>query len=82
MLPEHNLPWPADLYLEGSDQHRGWFQTSLIPSVALTGAGLHYMQPSYTDDEMSDLMDRGLFRYAGTYMNLFCAADESQKDKD
>ncbi|MFH1259900.1 MAG: isoleucine--tRNA ligase [Elusimicrobiota bacterium] len=29
------LSWPADLYLEGSDQHRGWFQTSLIPAVAL-----------------------------------------------
>ncbi|PIU19672.1 MAG: isoleucine--tRNA ligase, partial [Elusimicrobia bacterium CG08_land_8_20_14_0_20_59_10] len=29
--------FPADLYLEGSDQHRGWFQTSLIPSVALHG---------------------------------------------
>ncbi len=29
------LRWPADLYLEGSDQHRGWFQVSLIPSVAL-----------------------------------------------
>ncbi|MBF0504354.1 MAG: isoleucine--tRNA ligase [Candidatus Omnitrophica bacterium] len=30
-------PWPADLYLEGSDQHRGWFQSSLIPSVAVRG---------------------------------------------
>ncbi|HBW23249.1 MAG TPA: isoleucine--tRNA ligase [Elusimicrobia bacterium] len=30
-------PYPADIYLEGSDQHRGWFQTSLIPSVALNG---------------------------------------------
>ncbi len=29
------LGYPADLYLEGSDQHRGWFQTSLITSVAL-----------------------------------------------
>ncbi|MDO9509038.1 MAG: isoleucine--tRNA ligase [Thermovirgaceae bacterium] len=28
------LKWPADLYLEGSDQHRGWFQTSLLTSVA------------------------------------------------
>lgn len=27
--------YPVDLYLEGSDQHRGWFQTSLIPSMAL-----------------------------------------------
>ncbi|MFB0527495.1 MAG: isoleucine--tRNA ligase [bacterium] len=33
-----NLSWPADLYLEGSDQHRGWFQTSLIPAVALEKA--------------------------------------------
>jgi len=31
------LRQPADLYLEGSDQHRGWFQVSLIPSVALQG---------------------------------------------
>jgi isoleucyl-tRNA synthetase len=30
-------PLPADLYLEGSDQHRGWFQSSLIPAVALEG---------------------------------------------
>jgi isoleucyl-tRNA synthetase len=30
-------PLPADLYLEGSDQHRGWFQSSIIPSVALDG---------------------------------------------
>ncbi len=29
---------PADLYLEGSDQHRGWFQSSLLTSVAMTGA--------------------------------------------
>jgi len=33
-----DLQWPADLYLEGSDQHRGWFQSSLIPSVALHDA--------------------------------------------
>ena len=31
------LSFPADMYLEGADQHRGWFQTSLIPSVALEG---------------------------------------------
>lgn len=32
------LSTPADLYLEGSDQHRGWFQSSLLTSVASTGA--------------------------------------------
>jgi isoleucyl-tRNA synthetase len=31
------LTFPADLYLEGSDQHRGWFQSSLLTSVAATG---------------------------------------------
>lgn len=29
--------WPADSYLEGSDQHRGWFQSSLWPALALKG---------------------------------------------
>ena len=32
-----DLPWPADLYLEGGDQYRGWFQSSLLIAVALTG---------------------------------------------
>ncbi len=36
-----NLQRPADLYLEGSDQHRGWFQSSLLSSVAMHG------QPPY-----------------------------------
>ena len=31
------LKWPADLYLEGADQYRGWFQSSLLTSVATTG---------------------------------------------
>ncbi len=31
------LSWPAQLYLEGSDQHRGWFQSSLLTSVGFTG---------------------------------------------
>ncbi len=32
------LSWPADIYLEGSDQHRGWFQSSLLASVGTKGA--------------------------------------------
>ncbi|MDP4573685.1 isoleucine--tRNA ligase [Qipengyuania sp. G39] len=31
------MQWPADLYLEGSDQHRGWFQSSLLESCATRG---------------------------------------------
>jgi isoleucyl-tRNA synthetase len=32
-----DLQWPADLYLEGSDQHRGWFQSSLLQSCGTRG---------------------------------------------
>ncbi|NTU76502.1 MAG: isoleucine--tRNA ligase [Alphaproteobacteria bacterium] len=32
-----NLKWPADLYLEGSDQHRGWFHSSLLESCGTMG---------------------------------------------
>lgn len=35
LAKEQELNDPADLYLEGSDQHRGWFQTSLLTSVGL-----------------------------------------------
>ena len=31
----NELQFPADLYLEGSDQHRGWFQSSLLTSMAI-----------------------------------------------
>lgn len=34
LTADNGLSWPADLYLEGSDQHRGWFNSSLVTSVA------------------------------------------------
>jgi isoleucyl-tRNA synthetase len=37
VLEARGLPWPADLYLEGSDQHRGWFQSSLLEAVGTRG---------------------------------------------
>ena len=37
VLQERGIPWPADLYLEGNDQYRGWFQSSLLTSVAVYG---------------------------------------------
>jgi isoleucyl-tRNA synthetase len=36
VLKERKLGFPADLYLEGSDQHRGWFHLSLLPSLGVT----------------------------------------------
>jgi isoleucyl-tRNA synthetase len=37
VMRERGLGFPADLYLEGSDQHRGWFQLSLLPALGVTG---------------------------------------------
>jgi isoleucyl-tRNA synthetase len=37
-LEDRGEPWPADLYLEGSDQHRGWFQSSLLEGIGTRGA--------------------------------------------
>ena len=36
-LEARGLPWPADLYLEGSDQHRGWFHSSLLEAIGTRG---------------------------------------------
>ncbi|MGE5111012.1 MAG: class I tRNA ligase family protein, partial [Acidobacteriaceae bacterium] len=40
VLGHNGLPWPADLYLEGGDQHRGWFHSSLLCAL-----GLHEAAP-------------------------------------
>ena len=37
VMRERGIGFPCDLYLEGSDQHRGWFQLSLLPSLGMTG---------------------------------------------
>ena len=39
-----SLHWPADLYLEGADQYRGWFQSSLLTAVGAKGQGAPYKQ--------------------------------------
>ena len=46
------LGFPADLYLEGSDQHRGWFQSSLMVSVAMRGVApyRHVLTHGFTVD--------------------------------
>jgi isoleucyl-tRNA synthetase len=38
LTPENGLPWPSDMYLEGGDQYRGWFHSSLLVAVGLRGA--------------------------------------------
>lgn len=53
---------PADLYLEGSDQHRGWFQSSLLTSVAMRGTAPYrnVLTHGFTVDESGRKMSKSL----------------------
>ena len=44
VLEKDGMRWPADLYLEGADQYRGWFQSSLLTAVAAKGQGAPFKQ--------------------------------------
>jgi len=54
--------FPADLYLEGSDQHRGWFQSSLLTSVAMHGRAPYraVLTHGFTVDEKGRKMSKSL----------------------
>ncbi|MFM7311629.1 MAG: class I tRNA ligase family protein, partial [Cyanobium sp.] len=59
---EAGLRYPADLYLEGSDQHRGWFQSSLLTSVAVNGRAPYrtVLTHGFTLDEKGRKMSKSL----------------------
>jgi isoleucyl-tRNA synthetase len=52
--------WPADLYLEGSDQHRGWFQSSLLESCGTRGRAPYdaILTHGFTVDEQGEKMSK------------------------
>ena len=56
------LHFPADLYLEGSDQHRGWFQSSLKTSIAMNGVAPYkqVLTHGFTVDENGRKMSKSL----------------------
>lgn len=56
------LSQPADLYLEGSDQHRGWFQSSLLTSVAIRGTAPYraVLTHGFTVDSQGRKMSKSL----------------------
>ncbi len=56
------LAFPADLYLEGKDQHRGWFQSSLIMSLVIEDEACTktFMTHGYTVDEKGQKMSKSL----------------------
>ena len=57
-----DLQWPANLYLEGSDQHRGWFQSSLLQSCATRGRAPYdqVLTHGFTMDKAGKKMSKSL----------------------
>lgn len=57
-----DLTWPADMYLEGSDQHRGWFNSSLSTAVATRGTAPYrqVLTHGYVVDEKGRKMSKSL----------------------
>jgi isoleucyl-tRNA synthetase len=57
---EPDYPWPSDLYLEGGDQHRGWFQSSLLCSVGARGSASYKgcVTPGWTLDEQGRALSK------------------------
>ena len=62
VLGSEDLPWPADLYLEGPDQFRGWFQSSLLVSTGIKNAAPYraVVTHGWTLDERGDPMSKSL----------------------
>ncbi|MEO9190718.1 MAG: isoleucine--tRNA ligase [Acetobacteraceae bacterium] len=62
VLEARGLPWPADLYLEGSDQHRGWFQHSLLDAVGTRGRAPFkaVLTHGFVNDEQGRKMSKSL----------------------
>lgn len=86
------LRWPADLYLEGSDQHRGWFQSSLLTAAATVGSAPYkkVLTHGYVVDgegrKMSKSLGNGIDpediirEYGADILRLWVASSDYQVD--
>ena len=87
-----NLQFPADLYLEGNDQYRGWFQSSLLTSVATNGVApykavlTHGMILDEEKRKMSKSLGNGISpqdvikQYGADVLRLWVASTDYQSD--
>jgi len=83
---------PADLYLEGSDQHRGWFQSSLLVSCAVNGKAPYgsILTHGFTVDEKGEKMSKSkgnvvapadvMKKYGSEILRLWVAMSDYQGD--
>lgn len=87
-----DLEWPCDLYLEGSDQHRGWFQSSLLTAVAVKGTAPYrsVLTHGYVVDGEGKKMSKSIGnviypsevikRYGADILRLWVAASDFKSD--
>jgi len=87
-----DLSWPADLYMEGTDQHRGWFQSSLLEACATRGRApyKHVMTHGFTMDGDGKKMSKSLGntisplkivdQYGADILRLWVASNDYMND--
>src|SRR5208283_3364193 len=92
VLEGRHLPWPADLYLEGSDQHRGWFHTSLLESVGTRGVAPFkaVLTHGFVMDEQGRKMSKSLgnvvapeevcYKYGADILRLWVMQSDTTED--
>ena len=92
VLVERGLPYPADLYLEGADQYRGWFQSSILTSVAMNGIAPYkqVLTHGWTVDGEGRVMHKSLGngispqevigQYGADILRLWVIASDYQSD--
>ncbi len=86
------LSWPADMYLEGSDQHRGWFHSSLLTAVGTRGKAPYesVLTHGFVVDGKGEKMSKSkgnviapseiIDQYGGEILRLWVAASDYQDD--
>ena len=66
VLEPRGMQWPADCYLEGSDQYRGWFRSNLITAVATRGTAPY--KTAVSTGWVLDAQGRAMHKSAGNYI--------------
>ena len=86
------LSWPADMYLEGSDQHRGWFHSALLTAAGTRGRAPYksVLTHGFVVDGKGEKMSKSkgnviapseiINRYGGEILRLWVAASDYQDD--